>query len=82
MPCASKITLHVAKGDLHETFYLESLHLGDLDNVASHSEPGGLDGDVIVDVTNELGEVHVAGVDSIRRDDMDQGVKHKVLQSK
>ena len=48
-------------------------------DVATHSDPGGVDGGLHVDGSSDLGGVHVAGVGGVGLDAMvllDQRVKH------
>ena len=82
---AGEITLELGKGGLHESLHLDPLLLGDAGaqaeslDAATHADPGGLDGHVIVDVAADLGRVHVTGVGGVGGDAvvlLDDGVEH------
>ena len=79
------MSLKLGEGSLHQTFHLQSLFLGDsrsqsksLD-ASTNTDPGGLDGDVVIDVAADLGSIHVTGVGGVGSDAvvlLDDEVEH------
>lgn len=81
---ASEVTGELAEGTLHEVLNTDALVLGDTRgetkaiNAAAYTDPDGVDGDFGVNVTLDLLDVHVGGVDGIRGDAMvflDDGIE-------
>ena len=80
-----QVSLELGEGALHQSLHLQPLLLGDPGAQAealdapSDPDPGGLDGDIVVNVAADLGGVHVAGVGGVRADAvvlLDDGVEH------
>ena len=82
---AGQVSLHLAERILHHLLQIDPLVLGDPGgqtepfDVPADSDPGGFDRDVVVDVSDDLAGVHVAGVDRVGADAvvlLDQRVEH------
>ena len=81
---SSQVSLQVVESFLHQALHIETLLLGDSwrqsesINVSSHTDSGGMDWGLGIDVSLDLRDVHVRGVHSIGTDAMivlDDGVK-------
>jgi len=79
-----KISRELGEGVAHQLLNINTLLLGDSGgesksiNVASNTDTGGVDWDTFIDVSSDLGRIHVRGVLGISRDSMvvlDDGIK-------
>jgi len=80
----SKISGELGEGVAHQLLNINTLLLGDSGgesesiNVTSNTDTGGVDWDTFIDVSSDLGGIHVRGVLGISRDSMvvlDDGIK-------
>merc|ERR550517_4442 len=73
---AGEVILKLGKSVDHQLLLLKTLLLGDAGgeseafDAATHTDPDRLDGDVIVDVSLDLVNIHVAGMSGISADSM------------
>merc|ERR1719277_102224 len=80
----SKIIGELAKGAAHQLLNINTLLLGDSGgeteaiNAATNTDTGGVDWDSLIDVSSDLGSIHVRGVLSISADSvvvLDDGIE-------